>query len=490
MRRILISALVLVARSMFAQSNGADLAALAQRAVALQQSGNYAGAADAYRRILELQPDDVATHVNLGVVLVSLGRFDDALVQYQTADKLLPGDSRIALNIALAYEKSGRLSEAADRFEKLHVSASSDEKIAMLLADCNLQLGRNQHVIDLLQPLASENAADLGIAYMLGMALLRSGRIQEGQLFLDRILRNGDTPEARFLLGTRMFESGDYLAAVKQLASAAELNPNLPSLQSFYGQALLSTGDPAGAVEAFHKELAANPNDYRSNLGLAQILAARKQCGEAVLLVRRALLVQPDSPDAKLTLAECLSGHTPSRSPAFDPGPKLKSLAPDFELLDASSSKQIRLSDYRGKRPVVIVFGSYSCPNFRDSAGALTSMYQIYGSQIAFLLIYIREAHGDGDWQSTRNLRENIVIEPAHTLTEKQEHASMCSRKLHVPFPAVVDGMDGAVEKAYNAWPSRAFVIARDGRIAYATRLTELDFHPHQMEEALKQELR
>lgn len=490
MRHILISAIVLAASSLGAQSNVGDVAALVQRAVALQQAGNYDGAAEAYRRVLALQPDDVATHVNLGVVLVNLGRFDDAIAQYEAAEKLLPGDPRIEMNVALAYEKSGRLNDAAERFEKLHAASPNDPKITMLLADCSLQLGRDQSVIELLRPLESQNQGDLGIAYMLGMALLRSGHIPEAQLLLDRILRNGDTPEARFLLGTRMFESGDFAAAVKQLASAVELNPHLSSLQSFYGQALLLTGDPDGAAQAFRTELAANPNDYRSNLGLGQILAARKQCGEAIPLVQRALLVAPDSPDAKLTLTGCLGGHVSAQaqSNASDAGPKLQTLAPDFELSDASSGKKVHLRDFRSKQPVVIVFGSYSCPNFRGSADALSSMYRNHRSQIAFLLIYIREAHAPGDWQSTRNQRENIVVAPVDTLTEKQEHASMCSRKLHLPFPALVDGLDGAVEKAYNAWPSRAFVVARNGRIAFSTRLTELDFHPQKMEAALREQ--
>ena len=62
----------------------------------------------------------------------------------------------------------------------------------------------------------------------------------------------------------------------------------------------------------------------------------------------------------------------------------------------------------------------------------------------------------------------------------------MCTRKLHLPFPALVDGVDGAVEKAYNAWPSRVYVIGRDGRIEYRTRLTEFDFHPAELEAALQ----
>jgi hypothetical protein len=46
--------------------------------------------------------------------------------------------------------------------------------------------------------------------------------------------------------------------------------------------------------------------------------------------------------------------------------------------------------------------------------------------------------------------------------------------------------MDGAVENAYSAWPSRAFVVGADGRIQYSTRLTELDFHAEEMDAVLR----
>ncbi len=40
--------------------------------------------------------------------------------------------------------------------------------------------------------------------------------------------------------------------------------------------------------------------------------------------------------------------------------PKVGDLAPDFELQDPSGETAVRLSDYRGKRPVALVFGSYT----------------------------------------------------------------------------------------------------------------------------------
>lgn len=40
--------------------------------------------------------------------------------------------------------------------------------------------------------------------------------------------------------------------------------------------------------------------------------------------------------------------------------PKVGELAPDFELQDPSGATAVRLADFRGKRPVALIFGSYT----------------------------------------------------------------------------------------------------------------------------------
>ena len=512
-----------------------DLADLIRHAVQLQQAGDFPGAAEAYRAVLKEQPNDVATHVNLGVVLVHLGQFDGAIAEYGAAAKLLPGDPRIELNLALAYQKSGRIREAAQRLEDLHKSSPQNKQVTMLLADCQLQLGEDTRTIELLEPLQAQSPDDLGLAYMLGMALLHKGRMAEGQALLDRILRNGDTAEARFLLGTRMFEAADYPAAVKELASAIEINPKLPGLESLYGRALLTTGDPDGALLAFREELSGNASDYGANLGAGQILVERKYYREAAEYLRRALQMRPESPEGNVSLAAALKGtgdfgaalpyaasavkSMPNSAEAHKTlaaideglhrnleaaaeskaakaidqerearagGPKLDDSAPDFSLRQAGTGKTVSLRDFRDKTPVVVVFGSYTCPNFRAAAEPLRNLYARYGGRVPFLLVYIREAHDASNWQSTRNGREQIALAPATSFAEKESNSMVCSRKLHLPFPAIVDGMDGAVEAAYQAWPSRAFIIGGDGKILYSSHLTELDFHEDEMEAVLR----
>jgi tetratricopeptide (TPR) repeat protein len=508
-----------------------DPMAMVQHAYQLQQSGDYAGAAEAYRAFLKLRPDEVGAHSNLGVVLTKLGRYDEAIREYEAAEKLLPGDARISVNLALAYEKSGRLPAATAKLSALHEAAPQEKQITMLLADACLQGGDYARVTELLQPVERENPEDLAVAYLLGTALIRQQRISEGQVLLDRILKNGDSAEARFLLGMQMYEAGDYPAAVKQFAAASEVNAKLPELQAYYGQALLTTGDADGAAAAFSKELEANPNNFSANLGLGQIWTVRKRFSEAEPLLRQALVMRPQSGEAELGLGECLSGEgkfaearpllqaalkmmpnsaaghqdlanvdarlgmtqeaaheraVAERLERPSSGPQKNAMAPDFALRDATTQQVVRLSQFRGKTPVVLIFGSYTCPNFRGSAEALKRMQAKYGKEAAFLLIYIREAHAAGDWQSTRNEREGVALAPATLLSQKQEHAVMCSRALHLPFQALVDGVDGKVETAYDAWPSRAFVVSREGRVVYGTRLTELDFSEEGMARAIE----
>jgi len=40
--------------------------------------------------------------------------------------------------------------------------------------------------------------------------------------------------------------------------------------------------------------------------------------------------------------------------------PKNGEVAPDFELFDVSGTSSFRLSDFQGKKPVVLIFGSCS----------------------------------------------------------------------------------------------------------------------------------
>lgn len=524
---------VLSASPTFSQNASAE--DTLRHAMELQQAGDLEGAVQGYRQFLAARPKEAAVQANLGVLLAHLGRFDDAIAEYKKAVALDPQNGDIARNLGLAYYKSGRIKEASTEFAKSHEISPDSLQTILLLADCQLRMGENRDVIKLLTPVEAEHSDEPAIAYLLGTALINDGQIAEGQKRVDRILSKGDSAEARFLLGNQIFAANDFPAAVKQLASAIELNPNLPGLQSLYGQALLNTGDPDAAAEAFRKELASDPNQFEANLYLAQILTARSQWKDAEPLVRHALRVRHDSLAAALELAtvnegtgkltearselevlkkkwpksaalhhrlaeldgklhltaeaaqekKLAAGLSPNSALAAS-GPGAGEAAPDFNGTRMGTDARVSLEELRNDGPVLLVFGSYTCPNFRGAADALNKLYPEYKNQIPFYLIYIREAHSTKDWASTRNQREGIVLEPAANMGERQDHAAMCIRKLHIEFPTLLDSMEGAAEKAYAAWPSKAYLVDKRGKILFSTGLSEQDFHPSELEAALR----
>jgi tetratricopeptide (TPR) repeat protein len=386
-----------------------------RHAMELQQAGDLEGAVRGYREFLAAHPTEAAVQANLGVLLAHLGRFD----------------------------------EATREFSRAHEFEPDNVQTILLLADCRLRMGQNKEVIALLKPIEPQNPDDSAIAYLLGTALIRDGQLQAGRERVDKILRKGDSAEARLMLGTQMFAAGDFPAAVKQLAGAIELNPSLPGLQGLYGQALLNTGDPDAAVEAFQKELASDPNHFEANFYLAQILMARSKWSEADPLVRRTLLVRPESLEARLELADLEIGEgklgearlelegTEKKAPKSaavhrrlaelydklrlsaeagrekklaailepkpdggESGPCAGQLAPNFSATKMGSEDRVTLAQMRNDGPVLLVFGSYTCPNFRGAADTLNRLYPEYKDRIPFYLIYIREAHSTTDWQT------------------------------------------------------------------------------------------
>lgn len=276
---------------------------LLQHAVELHQKGDTEGAIAAYREFLKQRPDAYQVRSNLGAVLVQTGRYDEAIVQYRQALAAEPRNAAIGLNLALAYYKAGQINEAAREFTRLHAAQPANRQITMLDADCQLRLGNNKNVIGLLTPLQTNAEDGLAVDYMLGTALVRDQQLAKGQVIIDRILKSGDSAEARLLMGATKSYAMDFAGALEDLAQAVRLNPNLPDVYSYYGAALLTTGDQAGAAEAFRKELASNPNDFTSNLQLGALLRTDQKPGEALPYIQHALRVRPGDPGARFQLA-------------------------------------------------------------------------------------------------------------------------------------------------------------------------------------------
>ena len=264
-----------------------------QAALAAHQAGRWEEAAASYRAHLRAKPADFQARSNLGAVLVQQGLYEEAIAEYRLAVKLAPTNPGIAYNLALAYYKSGDIPQAARELSTLRAINPDALPVTLLLADCWLQMEENAKVVELLKPLEAQRSNDLSLAYLLGTALVRDGKVDEGQIYLNRIFAKGDSAEVRLLLGTAKLNAADFAGAREDLARAAELNHSLPSVHSFYGQALMATGDTAGAVREFQAELRNYPNDFTANLNLGVLYKNDQEFAAARDHLSRALRIRP-----------------------------------------------------------------------------------------------------------------------------------------------------------------------------------------------------
>jgi peroxiredoxin len=145
--------------------------------------------------------------------------------------------------------------------------------------------------------------------------------------------------------------------------------------------------------------------------------------------------------------------HELAQASFSGPGPGER--APDFKAasLDGES---IRLSDFAGKKNVLLVFGSATCPMTAASIAGVNELYDRFrGDDIEFLFIYVREAH-PGE------------IIPAHrTMREKIEAARLLRDEEDMHMPVLVDDLRGSIHRKYSKLPNPAFLIDKSGRVAF-----------------------
>src|SRR5919108_2843409 len=275
---------------------------LLKEAISLHQAGKLDEAIAEYRLFLEQYPDVAQVRSDLGAALAGAGRYEEAITEYQRALQL-KSMPQVRLNLALAYYKSGKLSLAVDELNTVRQDLPDELRPTLLLADCYLRLGENKKVIELLNPRQQANQDDLAIVYMLGTALVRDGQAGRGQVLIDRILKNGDSAEARLLLGTTKLMVSDFSGALVDLQKAVELNPSLPDLYAYYGAALLASGDQPGAQKAFERALRDDPNNFDANLRMGMLLRIDKNYDEAMPLLRHALEIRPGDVGVRYQIA-------------------------------------------------------------------------------------------------------------------------------------------------------------------------------------------
>jgi len=135
---------------------------------------------------------------------------------------------------------------------------------------------------------------------------------------------------------------------------------------------------------------------------------------------------------------------------ALRPGDRV----PDLEAFDIEGER-VRLLSWADGRPLLIITGSITCPMTASSLPGLAKLHERYGERVAFVLLYTREAHPGERYPQP------------HELDLKISHAKNLRSRYDVPWPVLIDDVDGTIHRALDAKPNSVHLLAPDGTIGF-----------------------
>jgi thiol-disulfide isomerase/thioredoxin len=179
--------------------------------------------------------------------------------------------------------------------------------------------------------------------------------------------------------------------------------------------------------------------------------------------------------------ANAIKINGPSVVKGQAPGIKAGQYAPNITLTrlqdhpdlkkQSTLTDKVTLADFVGDRPVVLFFGSYTCPPFRNQMPRVNVLYDKYKDQAVFLFVYIREAHPVPVGRSAENAGRNVigsnVFTQPKTFSQRRVLAEAACGSWKTRMPVLIDTMKNPASDVYQSWPNRLFIIDKSGKIVY-----------------------
>ncbi|WIJ25091.1 TlpA family protein disulfide reductase [Devosia sp. RR2S18] len=134
-----------------------------------------------------------------------------------------------------------------------------------------------------------------------------------------------------------------------------------------------------------------------------------------------------------------------------DPGPG--DMVPAFDL-PVVGGERFQSSDL-GAKPVLMVFGSLTCPVTESSGPVLNRLHMEFGDQIRFVVVNTREAH------------PGELIPQPKTLREKEEHAEQLRQHHRFAFEVAIDDIEGTFHRAMGPKPNSAYLLTPQGQLLF-----------------------
>src|SRR5262245_19771394 len=279
-----------------------------RRAMALHRNGKLGEAAQLYRAVLAVAPNDFDALHLLGVLLSARGQSSEGIELIRRALALEPEFAGAHNNLGSALLAAKQPEQALESFQRAVELKAEFAEAHSNLGNALADLGRRE------EALASHRRAialkpDYAEAYNnLGNVLIALGRCDEAVAACRRALEiRPNYAKAHNNLGTALATQQRAEESIAAFRQAIAANAEFAEANRGLGNALLTLRREQEAVAALERAVELRADDADTHVSLGSAFSALRQMGRAATAYRRALQLQPEHGVAHHNLGNALA---------------------------------------------------------------------------------------------------------------------------------------------------------------------------------------
>lgn len=300
--RILILAAALLLTSSIARADY-------QAGVKAFQSGDFAGAATAFKAVTEDQPDWPGGHMMLGWSYLRMKKTNEAVSALSKAYDLDSANPAIQLRLGEAYIAAGRYADAVGFLSKVNAASLPKEQqgvLSQMRAVALTKSGQGDRAVAEFAKAIAANPNDASLHYQHGTTALNAGQLDVAVKSLERAVQlDGADVGKKLALAQaaikagRMSKSGKeaYYGKAVSAARAAVGQQGSYSNLMLLGEAQLGAKDYSGASTTFQQAANSNANDWLPHYYIGTAQTATGSYNRAESALKTALSKSPSSDD-------------------------------------------------------------------------------------------------------------------------------------------------------------------------------------------------
>jgi LmbE family N-acetylglucosaminyl deacetylase/tetratricopeptide (TPR) repeat protein len=268
-------------------------------------------AVEAYRRIIEIKPSDVAARGRLAELYSWAGDYDKAIVTYRDAIEIDPGNNGLKTGLAQVFRWYNRYDEAGKLYGVVIRSDPENREALKGLAKTYSMTGELPKAVQLLE---------------------KAQRLypQDAELYKD--------------MGTVLAWQQDYKNSIEWLKKAVSLAPDYAEAYRTLGDVYSWTRSYKPAVESYKKAIEIEPNNAENHALLARAYRSSGNRHMAEEAVKDALKIEPANAAALEVLRDIRT------EPNY---PLIKDAAEAFELVSFVIAFIVILAISRSRRRIL-----------------------------------------------------------------------------------------------------------------------------------------